>query len=84
MKVELVMTDYQSHDPDYALDSIIRTLECHECLIPEFIAKPKPPYERHEVDFLTIPEHLSRTMPQDLYDLCCFPPQRLDRDSYCL
>ena len=78
MKVELVMTDQQAQEPDYALETMVRALECHECLVPDYIAKPKPPYERHEAKFLTIQEHLSRTMPSDLYDLCCFPPQRLN------
>lgn len=81
MKVELVVPDQQADDPDFALHTIVRALECHECLVPEFIAKPKPPYERHEADFLTIQEHLSRTMPSDLYALACFPPLRRDESS---
>jgi hypothetical protein len=81
MKLELVMTDHQSQDPDYALDTMVRALQCHERLVPRYITEAKPPYERHEAEFVTIQEHLSRTMPADLYDLCCFPPPPLDRGS---
>ena len=73
-KVELVMLSTMARQPERSLKTISEALECHDFLIPEHVAKPKPPYSKHETDFQTIDEYLSRKLPSDLYNLYCFPP----------
>ena len=76
IKMELVMLGDSASDPDLSLNTILDALDCHEALIPEYVAKPLPPYERHETEFSTLFEYLSQTMPPDMYNLFCFPQQR--------
>ncbi len=78
LKIELILPEYASPLPVLPLRRIIQALHCHEFLVPEFIAKPKPPYAGHEADFLTLTDYLSRTMPPELYATRCFPLHRLD------
>ena len=79
LKIELILPEYEAPLPILPLHRIIQALHCHEFLVPEFIAKPKPPYAGHETDCLmTLTDYLSRTMPPELYATRCFPLHRLD------
>lgn len=73
IKVELIVPDSRRSSPQFALHALSDVLECHELLVPKCFATPLPPYTRHEAKFLTPLEHLSRTLPEDLYTLCSFP-----------
>jgi len=73
LKVELIIPSYDGFLPVLPLRSITEALRCHEYLVPEFIAKPKPPYAGHEMRFISLSEYLSREMPPDLYASQCFP-----------
>lgn len=68
-KVELNMLGTRAKEPERALKTLAEALECHEFLIPDEVAEPKPPYTKHEAAFLTIDEYLSRNLPPDMYDL---------------
>lgn len=67
LKLEIVLPGIKRHIEELPIHIICSALRCHEYLVPEFIAKPKPPYERHKIDFLTLTEYLTKTMPKDLY-----------------
>lgn len=73
MKVELIVPDSRMSAPEFALHAISSTLECHQFLLPDYAAISLPPYTRHETKFVTPVEYLARTLPEDLYTLCCFP-----------
>lgn len=77
LKVELIASPDPSPE-ELPLQTIASLLRCHEFLVPESVAMAKPPYTRHEAQFLTIPEYLSQTMPRGLYATQCFPPPRRD------
>jgi hypothetical protein len=67
MKVELVLPHVERELPVLPLRILAQALGCHEYLVPQELAQARPPYERHETDFITIPEYLSQTMPAALY-----------------
>lgn len=72
MKVEVVVPDKESNEPERALTTITRALECHEALVPECISTPRPPYERHESKFERISDYLRDKLPSEMYNLTCF------------
>lgn len=67
MKVELVLPHVELENPELPLRTIASALRCHEHLVPEGLAQARPPYERHEAEFISIPQYLSHTMPPELY-----------------
>lgn len=71
MKVELILGEYESPMQELSLSVIASLLQCHEHLVPHYIANALPPYERHETKFQTISEYLSQTMPKKLYATQC-------------
>jgi len=72
MKVELVFPPCKNCIPSLPLQAVTTMLECHEFIVPDFIASPLPPYSRHEMNFLTtIKEYLLQEMPKDLYATSC-------------
>lgn len=73
MKVELLVAPYESPAPELPIQIMSSLLRCHEHIVPEYIASPLPPYERHEAAFEMISDYLSRTMPKDLYATQCLP-----------
>ena len=75
MKLELLLPSREASQPEFALKTISAALECHEYLIPDCVATPRPPYSRHEAEFETLTQHLVRTLPEDLYDLCQRSPR---------
>ncbi|MFA5800052.1 MAG: hypothetical protein WC840_03785 [Candidatus Peribacteraceae bacterium] len=81
LKIELILPEYKSPLQILPLKRITAAIECHEFLVPELIAKPKPPYAGHETDFLTLTEYLSRTMPPELYATRRFPLHRVNDSS---
>ena len=78
MKVELILPTIPSLLPELPLRTLAQALQCHEYLIPSYIAKPVPPYEGHDTNFDTLSQYLSRTMPQGLYASQCFPSPPLN------
>src|SRR6185436_3493373 len=74
MKLELVVPEVQMDVPELPLRILSEVLQCHEYLLPSFIAPPRPPYERHETKFETISEYLKRTMPADSLASQCLSP----------
>lgn len=66
LKLEIVLPSVKRHIEELPIHLVCCALRCHEYLVPEFVAPAKPPYERHETDFLTLTEYLSRTMPSGL------------------
>ncbi|MDD5055781.1 MAG: hypothetical protein PHZ00_05960 [Candidatus Peribacteraceae bacterium] len=76
MKIELVLPSVPSPMPELPLRIIAEALQCHDYLVPEYTAKPLPPYEGHDANFLTLSEYLSQTMPTELYATQCFPLHR--------
>lgn len=81
MKVELVTPDSRMSAPQFSLHAVSDALDCHNFILPEHVASPLAPYTRHEANFLTPVEYLTRTLPEDLYTACCFPSSRLERPS---
>lgn len=67
MKVELVLPHVERELPTLPVRTIASALRCHEYLVPSELAEARPPYERHEADFLSIQQYLSQTMPPSLY-----------------
>lgn len=67
MKLEIILPSVRRHFDELPLHRVCSALRCHEYLIPEFVAAPRPPYEGHETDFMTLSEYLSKTMPKGLY-----------------
>jgi hypothetical protein len=67
VKVELVLPHVERELPTLPLRTIASALRCHEYLVPSELAEARPPYERHEAEFLSIPQYLSQTMPSSLY-----------------
>ena len=77
LKIELVIPEFKRHLLVLPVRTIAEAIECHEYLVPEFIAKPKPPYAGHEAAFESLTDYLSRTMPPELYATRCFPSSRV-------
>lgn len=75
MKVELMVPKISLRSNELPIARLANVLECHEYLLPSYSAKALPLYHRHDVNFLTLGEYLSRTMPPSLYASSCFPPQ---------
>ncbi len=67
LKLEIVLPGVKRHIEELPLHIVCSALRCHEYLVPEFVAPAKPPYERHEAEFLTLTEYLSLTMPKGLH-----------------
>ena len=73
LKVELIIPTNHGFLPVLPLRRITDAIQVHEHLVPEFIAKPKPPYTGHEMKFISLSDYLSREMPKGLYASECFP-----------
>ncbi len=73
MKMELIVPPFGNLVPQLPLQLIAASLQCHEYLVPNYIAEPLPPYDHHEAKFSTLLEYLSRTMPRGLYASECLP-----------
>ncbi len=67
LKLELVLPNVKRHIEELPIHVVCSALRCHEYLVPDYVAKPKPPYERHETEFLTLTEYLTGKMPKGLY-----------------
>lgn len=67
MKLEIVLPNVQRHFDELPVHRVCSALRCHEYLIPDYIAASRPPYEGHDMEFLTLTEYLSKTMPKGLY-----------------
>jgi hypothetical protein len=74
MKVELILPTIPSLLPELPLRTLAGALQCHDYLVPSYIAKPLPSYEGHDANFQTLSEYLSLNMPKELYASQCFPP----------
>ena len=71
LKVELVLQPNPLRPEELPLRVLASLLRCHEALIPEFIATAQTPYTHHDINFLTIEEHLAKHMPKNLYASEC-------------
>lgn len=71
MKLELVLPEYPGSNEEMPLKRIATALECHERLVPPFVAPALPPYSHHETRFQTLGEYLTEKMPQSLYASGC-------------
>lgn len=66
MKLEIIAPNVKRHIEELPLHIVCSVLRCHDYLVPDFVARPNPPYARHETDFLTLTEYLTETMPKGL------------------
>ncbi len=71
MKVELVFPPCTIPAPDLPIQTMAAILQCHEYIVPGYIASPLPPYSKHEARFSTIMEYLLQVMPEGLYATSC-------------
>lgn len=78
MKVELIVPTYENPVPELPLKVIAATLQCHEQLVPAYIAEALPMYNHHEAKFETLWEYLSRTMPKNLDATRCLPSSLIE------
>lgn len=67
MKLELILPDAVRPIKDHPLRRMSTVLRCHEFLVPQSVAKPLAPYDRHETKFQTIIEYLLKELPEDMY-----------------
>lgn len=78
LKIELVVPEFKPMLPILPLRIIASSLHCHEYLVPKSMASALPPYAGHEIEFMSLWEYLSQTMPKDLYASTCFPQSNGD------
>lgn len=71
MKMEVIVPPYSSPTPELPLRLIALVLQCHEHIVPEYIASALPPYTHHDEKFLTISDFLSKTMPKKFHATQC-------------
>lgn len=79
MKVELVVPPTNVPTSELPLQIMAAILECHENIVPSYIATPLAPYVRHETQFLSIMDYLLHAMPETSYAASCL--QRVSRHA---
>lgn len=71
MKMEIIVPSCTGSVPELPLRLIALVLQCHEYIVPEYIAPALPPYQHHDEQFLTISDFLSSKMSEKLYASRC-------------
>lgn len=71
IKVEIDVIDFEAPMPELPIKLMASLLECHDFLVPSSVAEPVHPFTRHEAKFITVPDFLAATMPENLYATRC-------------